>query len=190
MRWRSETASEIKRLGYTGCYTHLARFVAKWRRRSRSDEGGETKQTATPITPLPRDPTTGRPLSPLTAAALCIKPRPLLTERQATTVDAHKAASSEFAIMRRLAMRFRGILRGQSTAALGQWLHDAHHCGIYAMQRFANTIRQDLEAVRNAVSEPWSNGQTEGQINKLRTLKRAMYGRAGVDLLRARMMPL
>ena len=59
-----------------------------------------------------------------------------------------------------------------------------------AMQRFAKTIRQDLEAVRNGVSEPWSNGQTEGQINKLKTLKRAMYGRAGVDLLRARMMPL
>ena len=38
--------------------------------------------------------------------------------------------------------------------------------------------------------EPWSNGQTEGQINRLKTLKRAMYGRAGVDLLRARMRPL
>jgi transposase len=38
--------------------------------------------------------------------------------------------------------------------------------------------------------EPWSNGQTEGQINKLKTLKRAMYGRAGLELLRARMMPL
>jgi transposase len=58
------------------------------------------------------------------------------------------------------------------------------------MQRFAKTIRQDLEAVRNAMSEPWSNGQTEGQINRLKTLKRAMYGRAGVELLRARMMPL
>ena len=58
------------------------------------------------------------------------------------------------------------------------------------MQRFAKTIRQDLEAVRNAVSAPWSNGQTEGQINKLKTLKRAMYGRAGIELLRARMMPL
>jgi transposase len=58
------------------------------------------------------------------------------------------------------------------------------------MQRFARTIRQDLDAVRNAVLEPWSNGQTEGQINKLKTLKRAMYGRAGVELLRARMLPL
>ena len=38
------------------------------------------------------------------------------------------------------------------------------------MQRFAKTIRQDLEAVRNAMSEPWSNGQTEGQINRLKTL--------------------
>jgi hypothetical protein len=45
-------------------------------------------------------------------------------------------------------------------------------------------------SLSNAVSEPWSNGQTEGQINKLKTFKRAMYARAGVDLLRARMMPL
>ena len=61
---------------------------------------------------------------------------------------------------------------------------------IYGMRRFGRTLRQDTEAVRNAVLEPWSNGQTEGQINRLKTLKRAMYGRAGVDLLRARMMPL
>jgi transposase len=51
-------------------------------------------------------------------------------------------------------------------------------------------VTHDIEAVRNAVLEPWSNGQTEGQINRLKTLKRAMYGRAGVDLLRARLMPL
>ena len=66
---------------------------------------------------------------------------------------------------------------------------DARASGIYAVQRFAKTISQDLEAVRNAMSEPWSNGQTEGQINRLTTLKRAMYGRAGVEFLRARMMP-
>ena len=64
------------------------------------------------------------------------------------------------------------------------------HAETHAMQRFARTIRQDLEAVRNAVLEPWSNGQTEGQINRLKTLKRAMYGRAGADLLRARILPL
>jgi hypothetical protein len=47
-----------------------------------------------------------------------------------------------------------------------------------------------LSAVRNAICEPWSNGQTEGQINRLKMLKRAMYGRASVALLRARMRPL
>jgi transposase len=58
------------------------------------------------------------------------------------------------------------------------------------MRRFATTLRQDIGAVRNAMLESWSNGQTEGQINRLKTLKRSMYGRAGVELLRARMMPL
>jgi transposase len=62
--------------------------------------------------------------------------------------------------------------------------------GIYGMQRFARALRHDIEAVRNAVLESWSNGQTENQINRLKTLKRTMYGRAGVDLLRARLMPL
>jgi transposase len=70
------------------------------------------------------------------------------------------------------------------------WLHDARRSGICGLRRFARAVRQDIEAVRNAVLEPWSNGQTEGQINKLKTLKRAMYGRAGIDLLCARMLPL
>jgi transposase len=51
-------------------------------------------------------------------------------------------------------------------------------------------LRQDLAAVRNAITEIWSNGQTEGQINRLKTLKRAMYGGAGVELLMARMLPI
>jgi transposase len=58
------------------------------------------------------------------------------------------------------------------------------------MQRFARMVRRDLDAVRNALTEEWSNGQTKGQINRLKTLKRAMYGRAGPELLRARMLPL
>jgi hypothetical protein len=53
------------------------------------------------------------------------------------------------------------------------------------MHRFARTVRRDLDAVTNALTEEWSNGQTEGYINRLKTLKRAMYGRAGAELLRA-----
>ena len=133
---------------------------------------------------------TGRVISPLTAAALCVKPRGQMTARQVAHRRRAESGVPEFTAMRRLAMRFRGLLRGGTAEELDAWLIDARASGIYGMQRFARTIRQDIEAVRNAVSEPWSNGQTEGQINKLKTLKRAMYGRASVDLLRARMTPL
>ena len=67
---------------------------------------------------------------------------------------------------------------------------DTMSCGIDAMRRFAAKLRQDIDAVRNAIREPWSNGQTEGQINRLKALKRAMYGQASVALLCARMRPL
>jgi transposase len=55
--------------------------------------------------------------------------------------------------------------------------------------RVARTLNRDIDAVRNAIELPWSNSQAEGQINRLKTLKRAMCGRAGPNLLRARMLP-
>jgi len=87
-------------------------------------------------------------------------------------------------------MRFRGILRSKDTQKFDVWLNDAQQSGIYAIHRFARTLRRDVDAVRNSLTEGWSNGQTEGQINRLKTLKRAMYGRASTELLRARMLPL
>lgn len=171
--------AEIRHRGYTGSFSHLARFLSAWRSGEPSLEDVEQEEPA-PVRVQMLDPMTGRVISPLTAAALCVKPRGQMTARQAANIDALKAASAEFTAMRRLAMRFRGLLRGGMVEELDAWLIDARASGIYAMQRFARTIRQDLEAVRNAVPEPWSNGQTEGQINKLNTLKRAMYGRAGI----------
>ena len=66
------------------------------------------------------DPTTGRKISPLTAAALCVKPRGQMTPQQIASVDALKIQSVEFTIMRQLAMRFRGLLIGSSISALGR----------------------------------------------------------------------
>ena len=92
--------------------------------------------------------------------------------------------------MRRLAMRFRGILRGNNQDRLDDWMNEAHSSGLYGIRRFVLTLRTDMAAVRNAIAERWSNGQVEGQINRLKTVKRSMYGRANTDLLRARMLPL
>jgi len=50
--------------------------------------------------------------------------------------------------------------------------------------RFASVLRRDVAAVKNAIELTWSNGQAEGQINRLKMLKRAMYGRAGPELAR------
>ncbi|SDX65805.1 Transposase [Roseovarius azorensis] len=87
-------------------------------------------------------------------------------------------------------MRFQGILRGDQSAPLDAWIDLAIETGIPPIMRFARTLHRDIEAVRNAIELPWSNGQAEGQVNRLKTLKRAMYGRAGPELLRARMLPL
>jgi transposase len=92
--------------------------------------------------------------------------------------------------MRRLAMRFKGILHGRKADPLPAWIDDAIETDPAPIVRFARTLNRDIEAVRNAIEMPWSNGQAEGQINRLKTLKRAMYGRAGPNLLRARMLPL
>ena len=120
---------------------------------------------------MPIDPVTGRSVSPLTAAALCIKPRPPLTAAQARKVDILK-------------------LRGGRRAKLKRGLDDAGHSGIYAMQRFARRVRQDIGVVTNAPTQSWSSGQVERQINRLKALKRSMFGRTGAELLRARMLPI
>jgi hypothetical protein len=119
--------TEIHRLGFTGCYTHLARFIASWRCAA---EPEEKRQMANPVVVLPHDPIAGRLLTPQIASALCVKPRAQLTPSQATVVDTLKVSSPDFAVTRQLAMRFRGFLRSQDVAKLDAWLTDAYHSGI------------------------------------------------------------
>jgi transposase len=90
---------------------------------------------------------------------------------------------------RALAMRFRGMFRSRECSKLDIWIDDAICSELAPIVRFARVLRRDIDAVRNAVELPWSNGQAEGQINRLKAIKRAMYGRAGADLVRARMLP-
>ena len=76
--------------------------------------------------------------------------------------------------------------RGGASEALDAWLAEARGSGVRVVESFAASLDQDGAAVRAALTLPWSNGQAEGQINRLRLLKRTMYGRAGLDLLRRR----
>ena len=186
---------EIKRRGSTGSFSNLERLLTTWRRANDTSKDiarlapSITVPSAAPTRMRILDPATGHVISPIVAAALCVKPRGLLTEEQAAKVDTLKKASRDFAVMRTLAMRFQGILRSKDVSKLDDWLDEAYETGIYSIQRFVRTLNRDLDAVRNAIEQPRSNGQTEGQVNRLKTLKRAMYGRASAELLRAGMLP-
>ena len=80
------------------------------------------------------------------------------------------------------------MLRQQAAHELGAWIEQAEASGYRVWKNFASGIRQDQEAVEAALTHTWSNGPTEGHINRLKCLKRQMYGRAKDDLLRKRVL--
>ncbi len=73
-----------------------------------------------------------------------------------------------------------------AVAAFDAWLGEARTCGVRVVEGFAASLAQDGAAVRAVLRLPWSSGQAEGQVNRLKLLKRSMYGRAKLDLLRRR----
>ncbi len=79
------------------------------------------------------------------------------------------------------------MLKTQQADAFPVWLEEAQACDVLELCNFAAHIK-DQDAVHNAMKYSWSNGQLEGQVNRLKTIKRQMYGRANFDLLCARVM--
>jgi transposase len=89
---------------------------------------------------------------------------------------------------KKLAQNFQRIVRNQKPRAFDDWLQACQTAAIPELANFAIGLRKDYLAVKTALSTQWSNGQTEGQVNKLKMLKRQMYGRANFDLLRSRLL--
>ena len=86
----------------------------------------------------------------------------------------------------KLANELLEMTRGESKTLLSDWLGRADAGGSGSVPSFAETLRTDSAAVQAALSTSWSNGPVEGHVNRLKTVKRSMYGRAGLALLRAR----
>jgi transposase len=80
------------------------------------------------------------------------------------------------------------MLRDRAPDRLDPWLKQARRSTLRPLRRFAKHLSADYDAVRAAVTLDWSNGPVEGQINRLKMLKRTMYGRAGLDLLSRRFL--
>jgi transposase len=92
------------------------------------------------------------------------------------------------ALSYRLAQRLAAMIRRRSERRLDAWLAACEQSQISDWITFAAGLRSDLAAVRLALRLPWSNGQLEGQVNRLKLIKRQMYGRAKFDLLRIRVL--
>jgi transposase len=88
----------------------------------------------------------------------------------------------------RLANRFIQMVKEKRKDQFAAWIEDAQKCSIPRLRSFAAGLVSDYQAVDAALSFDWSNGQLEGQVNRLKTIKRMMYGRAKFDLLKKRVL--
>jgi transposase len=95
---------------------------------------------------------------------------------------------AEVAHVHELSRTFVDMVQQKKASLLEAWLDASATSDVAAVRTFAAGIKQDYAAVRAALETPWSNGQTEGQVTKLKLIKRAMYGRANFDLLRQRVL--
>nr|WP_244571340.1 transposase [Mesorhizobium carmichaelinearum] len=146
--------------------------VSEWARRRRLAEKAD--QSALARTPSARS-----------IARLMTLARDDLSKSDAVLVAAIENNVPELPIARTLIDDFHRMIRSKAAAKLDGWLEGAKAS---LVSSFANGVEKDMAAVRNAIISPWSNGQTEGQITKLKLIKRQMYGRAKIDLLQARLV--
>jgi transposase len=128
-------------------------------------------------------------ISPKHAAILACKPVETLSEEQQSLLSQLIAHCPTLGFMRVLTQDFREALFGGDSARMLDWIRNATQSGLGPLIRFGFGLNKDLAAVTAAIDTPWSSGQVEGQINRLKAIKRQMYGRAGFNLLRARVLP-
>jgi transposase len=104
-------------------------------------------------------------------------------------VEAITTTNPQIAAAEHLAQQFRRVFKDRDADALASWLARSVESDIPELKRFVAGIQRDYEAVVAAVKQHWSNGQVEGQVHRLKLLKRQMYGRSGFPLLRRRVLP-
>ena len=166
---------ELQAQGFSGSYASVNRAVKRLRPPGKGRRGMVSQKPS--IT-----------LSPRRAAWLLVETPDDLSQTQTLLFEALRQLCPETDIAFPLAQRFVTMIRERQPEALDSWLQAAETCGIAAIRNFVVKLRQDYDAVKAALSYEWSNGQVEGQVNRLKTIKRQMYGRANFDLLRLRVL--
>ncbi|MFZ0526060.1 MAG: ISL3 family transposase [Xanthobacteraceae bacterium] len=148
------------------------RVVGEWATRRRRAEKADAEN-------LQRIP------SARTIARLMTIGRDTLSKAETVTVAAIEAGMPALVEAREIIAEFHMMIRRRAAAGLGTWIERARASLVAS---FANGVTKDEAAVQAAITLPWSNGQTEGQITRLKLVRRQMYGRGNIDLLQARLI--
>jgi transposase len=90
--------------------------------------------------------------------------------------------------LREMMCSFKELLKSKQPELLEQWIYNATTHNLSEINSFVKGLRSDIDAVRNAIIYPWTNGFVEGSVNRLKTKKREMYGRDGFELLRRKVV--
>jgi transposase len=158
---------QLKNQGFRGSL----RVVTEWATRRRRADQADSGLTRTP--------------SSRTIARLMTVGRDRLSRAETVTVTTIESGVPLLVEAREIIAAFQAMIRKRSLGDLTPWLERARSSLVAS---FANGIIKDRAAVAAAITSGWSNGQTEGQITKLKLVKRQMYGRGKIDLLQARVV--
>jgi transposase len=169
----SQLCRELRSQGYSGQRSRVKEYLQPWRVNSLS------------VASRPR-----RKLPNVRLVAFWLtKPPVQRSPDEQRWVEAVTASNPQIATAEHLAQQFRLVFKERDPDALTSWLARSVESDIPELKRFVTGIERDYEAVVAAVQQHWSNGQVEGQVHRLKLLKRQMYGRSGFPLLRRRVLP-
>lgn len=169
----TKLAAEIKAQGFRGGVDAVHRFVKNWRK---------TTTRAVVFCPI-----SIRGYSPRRTTKLLLNTA-AKTEAEKCYVAKLCENSPEINRARRLGIEFQRLISDKRAAGFDEWLKKVAESEVAEFESWAKGLLTDESAVRNALLSRWSQGQVEGQVNRLKTIKRQMYGRAKFDLLRARVL--
>src|SRR3954452_15291005 len=172
---------EIQSQGYRGSYPTLARYTQRLRQ---AQEDAVRKRGSRSLPPVadPQRP----PLTPRNAAWLVLRHSENRTAADAEQLNRLRTQHVALTEGITLAEEFVAMIRAGQPERFDPWLAQARDCALTAFRNFARKLDSDYDAVRAAMTSPWSTGQVEGQINRLKMIKRQMFGRASFDLLNRR----
>lgn len=180
-RWREgcRNATQLYREVCQQGYDRNVKTFREWVKARLRDEL-PAPQLGLPEAAQPWRPPSSRQITRLLTMELSALPR-----NERSFVEALCSTSAEIATAAALARRFQTMIRMRDADALDTWLTDA---AAGPLASLARGLKRDIDAVQAALTLPWSTGPVEGKINKLKLIKRSMYGRAGIDLLRMRLL--